>query len=43
MDMRSKTTHTYDEDVALKVVQGIPAFLEEARALLEQLKQRQNK
>jgi len=26
-DMRSKTSHTYDETVALKVVEGIPDFL----------------
>lgn len=25
-EMRSKTSHTYDEDVALEVVSGIPAF-----------------
>ena len=42
-DMRSKTSHTYDEEVALKVVAGIPAFLQEAQFLLDQLKQRQNK
>ena len=42
-DMRSKTSHTYDEEVALKVVAGIPAFLEEAQFLLDQLQQRQNK
>jgi len=42
-DMRSKTSHTYDEEVALKVVQGIPAFLEEAMVLLDRLQQRQNK
>lgn len=40
-DMRSKTSHTYDENVALKVVQGIPGFLEEARYLLAQLESRQ--
>ena len=42
-DMRSKTSHTYDEEVALKVVAGIPAFLEDDRFLLDQLQQRQNK
>ncbi len=36
-DMRSKTSHTYDEDVALEVVSGIPDFLKEARYLLERL------
>lgn len=38
--MRSKTSHTYDEDVAVEVVRGIPAFLEEARYLLKQLQER---
>ena len=42
-DMRSKTSHTYDEEVALKVVAGIPAFFEEAQFVLDQLQQRQNK
>lgn len=41
-DMRSKTSHTYDEDVALEVVAAIPDFLSEARALLLQLTQRQS-
>lgn len=36
-EMRSKTSHTYDEDIALQVVAGIPAFLAEAKALLVQL------
>jgi dynactin complex subunit len=31
---------TYDEDKALKVIAHLPAFLEEARHLLEQLQQR---
>lgn len=39
-DMRSKTSHTYDERVALEVVAEIPAFLEEARHLCGQLQQR---
>lgn len=39
-EMRSKTSHTYDEDVAIEVVLGIPAFLEEARYLLQQLQER---
>jgi nucleotidyltransferase substrate binding protein (TIGR01987 family) len=39
-EMRSKTSHTYDEDIAIEVVQGIPAFLEEACHLLKQLKER---
>ena len=39
-DMRSKTSHTYDEDIALEVVQGIPAFLDEAAYLLHRLQER---
>jgi nucleotidyltransferase substrate binding protein (TIGR01987 family) len=39
-DMRSKTSHTYNEDLALEVVAGIPAFLDEAVYLRDQLKQR---
>lgn len=38
--MRNITSHTYDEAKAKEVVEGIPAFLEEARALLERLQQR---
>ena len=40
-EMRSKTSHTYDETVALKVVEGIPDFLDEARHLLTELQRRQ--
>lgn len=36
-EMRGKTSHTYDEEVALEVVEGIPAFLDEARYLRDQL------
>lgn len=39
-DMRSRTSHTYDEKVALQVVEGIPAFLKEAEHLHRQLRQR---
>ena len=39
-EMRSKTSHTYDEEVALEVVAGIPAFLTEARHLLDQIRAR---
>ena len=42
-DMRSKTSQTYDEEVALKVVAGIPAFLQEALFLLGQLQKMQAK
>lgn len=38
--MRAKTSHTYDEDVAIEVVKSIPAFLEEVSYLLQQLQQR---
>ncbi|SIT65945.1 nucleotidyltransferase substrate binding protein, HI0074 family [Ectothiorhodosinus mongolicus] len=41
-EMRSKTSHTYEESIALEVVDGIPAFLDEARHLFEQLQQRQS-
>lgn len=37
-DMRSKTSHTYDEEVALVVVSAIPDFLREAEYLLQRLK-----
>ncbi len=40
-DMRAKTSHTYDEQVAREVVAGIPEFLEEARHLCHQIEQRQ--
>ena len=39
-DMRSKTSHTYDEGIALEVVAGIPPFLDEARHLLQQIASR---
>lgn len=39
-DMRSKTSHTYDEAKALEVVAEIPAFLDEAQYLRDQLKAR---
>jgi nucleotidyltransferase substrate binding protein (TIGR01987 family) len=42
-DMRSKTSHTYDEEVAIKIVAGIPAFLQEAQFLLDRLEQRQKR
>jgi hypothetical protein len=31
--MRGKTSHTYDESIAILVVEGIPAFIEEASHL----------
>lgn len=39
-DMRSKISHTYDEETALEVVAGIPSFLSEANHLCNQLKAR---
>lgn len=38
--MRSKTSHTYDESIALQVVVEIPAFLKEAQYLVKQLQTR---
>jgi nucleotidyltransferase substrate binding protein (TIGR01987 family) len=39
-DMRAKTSHTYNEAIALEVVQGIAKFLHEAAFLRDQLRQR---
>lgn len=39
-DMRSRTSHTYDEEIALKVVSAIPDFLQEAIFLEQRLKER---
>jgi nucleotidyltransferase substrate binding protein (TIGR01987 family) len=39
-DMRARTSHSYDEAVALDVVAGIPAFLDEARYLRDRLGER---
>jgi nucleotidyltransferase substrate binding protein (TIGR01987 family) len=39
-DMRAKTSHTYNEDIAIEVVTGISSFLAEARHLLATLKAR---
>ena len=39
-EMRSRTSHTYDEEVALAVVAGIPDFLEEAVQLRDRLRAR---
>jgi nucleotidyltransferase substrate binding protein (TIGR01987 family) len=36
-EMRARTSHTYDEETALQVVAGIPAFLAEADYLSAQL------
>jgi nucleotidyltransferase substrate binding protein (TIGR01987 family) len=39
-DLRARTSHTYDEAQALEVVAGIPAFLDEAKFLRDQLRRR---
>jgi nucleotidyltransferase substrate binding protein (TIGR01987 family) len=39
-EMRARTSHTYDENIALQVVAGIPAFLAEAEYLCSQLAKR---
>lgn len=39
-DMRARTSHTYDEEVALQVVAGIPGFLAEAVHLCERIARR---
>lgn len=39
-DMRSKTSHTYDEGIAIEVVAGLVPFLEEARYLRDKLRER---
>jgi nucleotidyltransferase substrate binding protein (TIGR01987 family) len=39
-DMRARTSHSYDEAVALDVVAGIPAFLVEAGYLRDRLRER---
>lgn len=38
--LRAKTSHTYDEAIALEVVGQIPAFLQEAEHLLRRLQER---
>lgn len=42
-DMRSRTSHTYDEETALQVVAGIPAFLAEAAFLVQSLQKQLEK
>ena len=39
-DMRARTSHTYNEDVAVEVVEGIPRFVEEAVYMRDQLRER---
>ena len=35
--MRAKSSHTYDEEIALEVVAAIPDYLDEARFLFAEL------
>ena len=39
-DMRSRISHTYDEDTAIQVVSGIPEFLQEAKFLQKALQEK---
>ena len=39
-EMRGATSHAYDEVIAMKVVGGIPEFLQEAKFLVNQLQAR---
>ena len=39
-EMRGKTSHTYNEDVAIEVVSFIPRFVEEAIYLRDKLRER---
>ncbi len=39
-EMRGPTSHAYDEAIAMKVIGGIPEFLQEAKFLLNQLRMR---
>ena len=39
-NLRARTSHTYNEAVALEVVDAIPGFLAEAQFLLQRLEQR---
>ena len=39
-DMRARTSHTYNEDVAVEVVEGIPRFVEEAVYMRDRLRRR---
>ena len=38
-DMRARTSHTYNDDVALEVVDGIPRFIEEAIYLCNSMRE----
>ncbi|WP_254000280.1 nucleotidyltransferase substrate binding protein [Kingella kingae] len=38
--MRARTSHTYDEETAIAVVQGIEKFLAEAQFLQQKLQEK---
>ncbi len=42
-ELRSRTSHTYDETIALEVVACIPEFIEEVRVLRDRLGEREAK
>ena len=37
-DMRAKSSHTYDEEISLEVIENIPRFIEEAVYLRDRLR-----
>ncbi len=39
-EMRAKTSHTYNESVALEVVEDVPGFLSEVKFLLARIEER---
>ena len=41
-DMRNRTSHTYDEQIAISIVAEIPDFLKEIQYLLVKIKERMN-
>ena len=41
-DMRNRTSHTYDEQVAIAIVAELPDFLKEIQYLLAKIKERTN-
>ncbi len=41
-EMRNLTSHTYDEEIAEKVVRVVPDFYEEVKFLLQKLKDKKN-
>lgn len=39
-DMHAKTSHTYDEAIALQIIEVMPSFVAEAELLLRELSER---